>query len=171
MSGPGASSGACLGQHLRHIVINGQQSAVLHKSVKLFWISSISPTTSLGLQSYRSSCVCFCAFNVFHCVPLSLPLCIHCVPLSLPLCIHCVSLCFTVFYCVSLSLPLCFTVFHCAFTVFLCVSLCIHGVSRCSLCIICVSLCLLLCIHCLPHYVCVRSRLYFSCVHSLSPHR
>ena len=81
-----------------------------------FWISSISPTTSLGFQSYRSSCVCFCAFNVFHCVPLSLPLCIHCV-------------------------SLCFTVFHCAFTVFLCVSLCIHGV-HCALSVFhCVCFC------------------------------
>ena len=30
------SSGACLGQHLGHIVNNGQQSAVLHASVFFF---------------------------------------------------------------------------------------------------------------------------------------
>ena len=32
------SSGACLGQHLGHIVNNGQQSAVLHASVMPFFL-------------------------------------------------------------------------------------------------------------------------------------
>ena len=34
-------SGACLGQHLGHIVNNGQQSAVLHASVMLFFKTKI----------------------------------------------------------------------------------------------------------------------------------
>ena len=140
MSGPGASSGACLGQHLRHIVINGHQSAVLHKSVKLFLDLKHFPHNELGFAVIQKQ--------------LCLLLCIQCVSLCSTEFASVHSLCFTVFYCVSLSLPLCFTVFHCAFTVFLCVSLCIHGVSRCSLCIICVSLCLLLCIHCLPLRLC-----------------
>ena len=37
----GASSGACLGQHLGHIVNNGQQSAVLHASVMQFLIKMV----------------------------------------------------------------------------------------------------------------------------------
>ena len=32
------SSGACLGQHLGHSVYNGQQAAVLHASVRPFYI-------------------------------------------------------------------------------------------------------------------------------------
>ena len=121
MSGPGASSGACLGQHLRHIVINGQQSAVLHKSVKLFLDLKHFPHNELGIAVIQKQ--------------LCLLLCIQCVSLCSTefasvhsLCstefasVH--SLCFTVFYCVSLSLPLCFTVHSLYFSVFTVHSLC-----------------------------------------------
>ena len=85
MSGPGASSGACL----------GQQSAVLHKSVKLFLDLNDFPHNELGFAVIQKQ---LCLLLCIQCVSLCSTEFTSVHSLSLPLCIHCVSLCFTVFH-------------------------------------------------------------------------
>ena len=52
-------SGACLGQHLGHIVNDGQQSAMLHASVMPFFKRIASLNVVAGLRSPQALNICW----------------------------------------------------------------------------------------------------------------